>query len=1275
MNIISNIFNPKSYKKVLKIIRRDGVLSFIGEIKSMLMPQRIKYKKWQYLHFPDKNELETQKNTKFVFSPKISIIVPVFNTPILFLKQMIDSVYDQSYSNWELCIANGTPENKEIINYLDSLEDERVLIKHLSSNKGISGNTNEALKLANGEYIALLDHDDVISPDALFEVVSALQEKRYDLLYSDEDFATEDLKQFKDPVFKPDWSPDLLCSHNYITHFLVVDKKIVNKVGGFRAEYDGAQDYDFVFRCTEISGNIFHIPKILYHWRICNNSVASNSENKLYAYEAGKKAIEAHLERVGEKGKVETLDVLGYYHVCYDTPNNPLVSIIIPNKDHINDLDTCIQSLYKINKYKNFEILVIENNSKDKNTFEYYKRQSKERKNFKVIDYKGEFNYSSINNLGVRHAKGEYILFLNNDTKLIEPNSLKDMLGLCMRDSIGAVGAKLLFDDNTIQHAGVVLGFGGFAGHVFTGENKDSYGYMMRPKINCNYSAVTGACLMTKKSVFNKVNGFSEIFKIGLNDVDFCLKVLSKNKLIVYDAESVWHHYESKSRGYDENSIQKKKRLEAEIDLFRRKWVAVLDKDDPYYNINFPINTDPYKYEIRKPILYCLDNVKFQKNRPCLTVSGWAVSTLNKKLDINIFEGNKIIKRKIKWVNRFDLYKNQLVSKSFDRPGFSINFDYDKNKTYKLEITDGKFRVSKSITYKELSKIRNEYNLNKKKLFYADDEYDKWFKHYRISDEELEKQKLVKFKNMPKFSIVVPLYKTPLNYLKILIDSVKNQSYDNWELCLSDGSGLANSKLRQYITKESKEDERIKTYISDIQLHISDNTNKAIYISTGDFVVFSDHDDELCSDALFECAKVINENPKTEMIYTDEDKMDMDGSFFYAPHFKPDYNPDMLRSGNYICHLCVVKRSLLDKVGLLRHKYDGAQDFDFILRCTEYTNNIFHIPKILYHWRAHIDSTANNPESKNYAYVSGSNALRDHYKRLGINAKVKQSSNKGLYRTTYLIENNPLVSIVVKNSNDKMTFNKCIDSLYKTNTYKNFELIIVNTPECNSKHKCSYNNIRYCDIKNEYSCYSSQNVGAKTSKGDYILFLDNNIKMLDKNSLMEMVQICSRSEVDIVGSKILTKDKKVEHVGKIIGLYETAANIYSGSISNNAGFCGRNIFTHNLSAVTDKCMLVKKSALERTNYFDESYIRFFADVDLCLKVIESNNLIVYSPYSKWLRMDNYKDFILEQNEFAHVFDNDAKLFRNNWMDFLLHEDPNYNINLSKSSVLFSLNWK
>ena len=557
--------------------------------------QELIYKRWFTDHKVTQEELEREKNENFEYQPLISIIVPTYNTPIIFLKEMIDSVIAQSYGKWQLCIADGSQGNKELEATLDaySKADSRIIYKVLDRNLGIAGNTNAALDMAEGEIVGLLDHDDTLEPNALYEVVKALQDKDVDVVYTEEDKILGPDSKNVNPNFKPDFNIDLLRSYNYITHFYCVKTELIKEVGGFSDKYDGAQDYDIILRTTEKAHKIAHVSKILYHWRMHSNSTAANPESKKYCHEAGRRAVEDHLNRMGIEAQVQLSKLFGGYRIRYATPGNPMISIVIPNKDHYKDLDLCVTSVLKKSTYRNFEIIIVENNSTEKETFDYYNKIQKEYDNVRVLTWEREFNYSAINNFGVKEAKGDYILLLNNDTKILDKDSLGDMLGYCMRPEVGIVGSKLIYGDGTIQHAGVILGLGGIAGHAFIGLDAKEYGYMSRAYLSCDYTAVTAACLMVPKAVFDEVGGLCEEYAVAFNDVDLCMKVRSKGYLVVYDAFSQWYHYESKSRGY-EDTPEKQLRFKGEIETFQSKWQKELDEGDPYYNRNFPMTTEAY---------------------------------------------------------------------------------------------------------------------------------------------------------------------------------------------------------------------------------------------------------------------------------------------------------------------------------------------------------------------------------------------------------------------------------------------------------------------------------------------------------------------------------------------------------------------------------------------------------------------------------------------------------------------------------------------------------
>ncbi len=531
-----------------------------------------------------------EEHTSFSKKVRFSVVTPLFNTPPVFLKEMIESVQAQTYKNWELCLADGSDESHSYVGeyVLDTAKkDPRIKYVKLDKNLGISENTNKAIELATGDYIALFDHDDVLYPSALFCYAQEI-EKGADFIYCDEDKFETLGNGFFMPHYKPDFSPDLLRSNNYICHFTVFDRNLIEKCGLFRSEFDGSQDHDIILRLTEQANKIVHIPEILYHWRVSAASVASDPNAKPYTAKAGIKAVNEHLKRMNINGKAESLPIHpNIYRIRYEIKDTPLISILIPSCNHVKDLDKCIRSIENLSTYKNYEIIVIENNS-DSATFDYYKTLERYG-NVKVVVYETDtFNYSAINNYGAQFAKGDYLLLLNNDTEVITPSWMEELLMLAQRDDVGAVGAKLFYPDDTVQHAGVILGHGGIAGHSFLHEHRTSAGYFARCAVQQNLTAVTAACVMLSKKVWDEISGLNEDFAVAFNDIDMCMRIREAGYLVCFTPFAELYHYESKSRGLDTDPV-KAKRFEGEIELFKKHWQKALDGGDPYYNKNLSL--------------------------------------------------------------------------------------------------------------------------------------------------------------------------------------------------------------------------------------------------------------------------------------------------------------------------------------------------------------------------------------------------------------------------------------------------------------------------------------------------------------------------------------------------------------------------------------------------------------------------------------------------------------------------------------------------------------
>lgn len=547
------------------------------------------YEAWLARHKVDKRTLRRQKHAAFAQKPLISIVIPLYCTPLPYLKELLESVRRQSYENWQLCLADGSPDDKakEFIEKHYGRE-KRIVYRKLEENGGISVNTNEAVALAAGEYLMLCDHDDTLEPDALYEIVKAINDTGADVLYTDEDKVSMDGQHYFDPNFKPDFNLFRLRENNYICHIFVVKKSLTDETGLLRSEFDGAQDFDFILRCCEKAQKITHIPKVLYHWRCHMDSTAADPSSKAYAYEAGRKAVREHYQRLGIDAKVEMTERPGWYRSHVKVQGNPLISVIIPNKDHTDDLELCLFSMTRKSTYRNYEILIVENNSEKEETFEYYRKLPDRYPKARVLTWEKEFNYSAINNFAAKEAKGEYLLFLNNDVEILTPDWMEEMLQNCQQENVAAVGAKLYYPDDTIQHAGVVLGLGGIAGHIMCRASKEDPGYFGRMISVQEISAVTAACMMVKKSDFDAVGGLDETFQVAFNDIDLCMKFRAAGKKIIFTPYAELYHYESKSRGL-EDTPEKQFRFDKEVKRFQEKWAQQLEMEDPYYSPNLSV--------------------------------------------------------------------------------------------------------------------------------------------------------------------------------------------------------------------------------------------------------------------------------------------------------------------------------------------------------------------------------------------------------------------------------------------------------------------------------------------------------------------------------------------------------------------------------------------------------------------------------------------------------------------------------------------------------------
>ena len=623
-------FNKNTFKRAFDFLLKEGPKEFFKKTKRKIKGLNVDYdySEWYELTKPKDSDIETLRSTDFQGTIKFSIVIPIYDTSDEFLYLLFESILCQTYGNFEVCVVDATNYNNcknnpkrffeklldktnplKIKSYINIYDSDVIKVKYIDENKSIADNTNIAINMASGDYVVLCDHDDALTYDAIYEVYNAIKSnKDAELIYSDEDKVDTKNESYFEPAFKPDFNLDMLLSVNYFCHLTTIKKSLLDELYKKdnmyeRPEYNGAQDYDLFLRLVNLIINksykdgkydvssIVHIPKVLYHWRCHKESTAKNYDSKMYAFKNGENAILDFYKNT----KIDfpkVLDVkkghdFGLYHTIYDkNVDEPLVSIIIPNKDHKDDLDLVIKSVTNGN-YKNVEFVICENNSTKKETFDYYETLKND-KRIKVVTYKGAFNYSKINNFARAYATGKYLLFLNNDVEMIEKDSIFEMVSYLRRSDVGAVGAKLLYKDNTYQHAGVIIGIGGIADHAFKTISMYDSTYMNRAEIVQDLNAVTAACLMTKSEVFDKINGFDEKLAVAFNDIDLCLRIRKEGYLIVYNPYSVFYHYESKSRG-PEDTKEKVARFNSEFAFFVKRWQKKLDEIDEYYNPNLSL--------------------------------------------------------------------------------------------------------------------------------------------------------------------------------------------------------------------------------------------------------------------------------------------------------------------------------------------------------------------------------------------------------------------------------------------------------------------------------------------------------------------------------------------------------------------------------------------------------------------------------------------------------------------------------------------------------------
>jgi len=597
--LVNFVFSRKGIKRIWRIFYKifRVVLRYCSGKKG-LSPLYSKWLKKYNTQKPDLSVLKAEIES-WAITPLISVIMPVYNPDKEHLIKAVNSVLEQVYTNWELCISDdGSNEETILILQEISANNSKIKVHYRTENGNISLNMNNAVEMSSGYYLSFLDQDDMLANDALYFVAKKCIETNADIIYSDEDKINDKGDRF-DPYFKPQWSPHTLLSRNYVNHLFTIKRSLFDQVGGFRVGFEGAQDHDLLLRATNKTTKIEHIPEVLYHWRVHNNSTSYNPESKQWAFKAGVIAVKEHISELGYEAEVNYYKpASGNYIVDIKVADTPKVSIIIPTKDKPEVLEKCLRSIFEKTEYTNFEVLVIDNNSNQAETFNLFKEYEQRFGSiFRVEKYADKFNYSAIQNFGALQSNGEYLLLLNNDTEVINANWIEKMISYAQLNNAGAVGVKLYYPNSCIQHVGVVLGINGIVGHAFVGSDGNHPGYYHNNNLVTNYSAVTAACLMVSKNKFDEVGGFDEKLAIEYNDVDFCLKLYSKGYYNIYLPQVELIHYESISRGHPAMSKESFRQSQQEGSYFKSKWNSLIERD-PFYNPNLTLEHTEFQFNV-----------------------------------------------------------------------------------------------------------------------------------------------------------------------------------------------------------------------------------------------------------------------------------------------------------------------------------------------------------------------------------------------------------------------------------------------------------------------------------------------------------------------------------------------------------------------------------------------------------------------------------------------------------------------------------------------------
>lgn len=1183
----------------------------------------------------------------FSKTPLISVVTPVYNVDEVWLRKCVESMQNQWYTNWELCLADDHSPSAHVKPLLEELaaSDPRIKIVFRDSNGRIAAATNSAIELATGDYVGFMDNDDELAPQALFEVVRALNDQPdTDFVYSDEDKINEQGKRF-DPFFKPDYSPNLLLGHNYITHFVVVSRALLDKVGALRSEYDGSQDYDFVLRATEQAHHVHHIPQMLYHWRTLASSVAGDPRSKMYAYEAGRKAIEAALERRGIAGDVRMLDNLGTYKIDY-ADYTPTVAVVASSLS-----DAQVKQLREMTDYPSFTVIAA------------------------AAD--------SVNDVAKRRS--EDVIVLLNGMKPTDGTWLREMVNYARPSSVGVVGGKVFDTKKRVLNVGVTL-WALKQGEPFEmrGSWDEGIGYYFRDLLPRDMFAATEDCMLVRRKEFVEIGGLNTRLAEGLRGIDYCARMYQQSgHTVLWEPYSVFTDCKRTHLSINKDDIAEYLKMHREI-------------VDPFAAACFPPAS-----EEQRGIVYNLDQVDAKQDGSTVLVNGWAADIHGgEQVDISLAESPVASLRSLSRYGRPDV--NAITTVPPDSilgfraeisvPGGRKQLANDKLRLRMRTSTDSQevvIPVQSSPVLAGLSNFLRKVALlghprrTTRRLL---DKYwgPRWQKHVYHNlirrteryDETAVRNEISLFAYQPLISLLVPVYNVEPKWLEKCVDSVRNQSYPNWELCLADDHS-SEPHVRPLLERYAQQDSRIKVVFRPENGHISRATNSALEEASGEFVGLLDNDDELAPQALFEVVKTLNEHPDTDLIYSDEDKEDEEGNRF-DPHFKPNYSPDLLMSTNYISHFGVYRKSIVDEIGGFRVGYEGSQDYDLVLRFVEKTtpDHIQHIAKVLYHWRTLATSTASSGGAKSYTSDAGLRALQSAVDRRGIQAEVVSAGPNGIYNVHYDVSGDELVSVIIPTKNGYDNIERCVSSIIDKTDYPNYEIIIADNGSDNPHMQDLYqrfakklgDRFRVEEIDIPFNFSRINNIAAQKASGRYLLFLNDDTEVISPSWMTRMVSFAQLDRIGVVGAKLYYPTETIQHAGIVLGLGGAAGHIQVGFPRGDFGYFGRLVESVNYSAVTAACCMVKADDFRAVHGFDEALAVAYNDVDLCIRIHEQlGRDIVWAHEAELYHYESVtRGYDIESKKKKARLDRESAKFRKKYAE-IVDNDPYYNPNLSRTS--------